>query len=1301
MNLFTPKRKFLSVLSILLLFILRAQAQTNTDLYIDIAKSEFQAKQVIPPSPTAASLGQYGNVPVSLFTGTPNISIPLYELKGNILSLPITLTYNASGFKAGDLANWTGSGWSLDAGGVISRSVLGNPDNQSNYFNSTNPAPPNSSAIVDYYTYIKNLQSGVYENQPDVYYYNFAGHTGKFVLRPDQSVVKKKRDMMKITANNIQLTGGGSFTIVDDHGIIYTFSDVENSLTIPNDVPGGGMPYNYPSAWFLTKIQSADNEEEIDFNYYTTTNSQQIYANPQQNQSYTYQHFTQSYTCTPGGSPTWGESENSYTQVPPSNSIQRKYINNITLKRGGVTIAYVNLSSSQTRQDSPDFPEDRKLDSVSIYNSMPATPLLVKKYKLTYSYFINNSNVNNKKRLRLDAVQQVSVDGLTTSPPAYQFTYNTTYSIPDRYTAALDHWGFYNGADANTSLVPTMQFHDPANPSNIINLGGNANREPGLDATLCTMLIKMQYPTGGYTTFDYELNQSADNGVTRNVGGLRIKTITDYSVSGVKATTKNYSYTDDSGNPSGSVVNFPQYFKQSSLYEYSQNGSGCAGIDKQSVIYTISANSVIGLGSIQGTHIGYAEVIETPVDNSTGQPLGKTVYKYNIGSNTEYDDDIAAGELLRQEKYRVDGKLLESITNTYSDSIVDNVEGFPAKSADLQTNKPNYCLESNGNYANWGFWETGPTNCVSTVIAPTKFFLDSYNFRSWDDKILSKADTSYDPDNNIYRTFVSNYSYDNPAHIYPTRITQSSINNTQVVTFKKYAADFTYTGSSSDPAAAGIKELNYINMPGTEIETVQYRQNADGTNKRYINGRITKFSPATIPTPDSILSVQTVKPLTSLTYSAINGSGIFTYNANYKAEGHLKFDGAGDLTEQSKVAGPVTSYIWDYNLLYPTAAVTNATSDVIAYTSFEMPTTGSNWITSAITINTTSAFTGRQSANLGSSGRIYKLFTAAPAQLLLSYWASAAATVKINGSTTVTVTTTGATVNGWTYYEYLLPTGTIQVDITSATSIKIDELRLYPKDAQMQTQTYDPLVGITSQVSAAGVPLYYVYDGLQRLTTIKDVNGNIKQNFGYNYGAGIAATAAPQTLFYNTAQTQSFTKQGCPAGSTPTAVSYSVPYGKYAAATQAAADAQATQEITANGQNNANTYGQCLFYNDTPYSKRYFKNDCPPDAGLGMPIVYTVAVGTVSSTISIADANTKAQDKVNNDGQAWANANGTCSCGAEGQKVVNGTCETGTKIYTSSSPSGGQYICVYHYVFSDQSVSQDYTIISPSNCVNN
>ncbi len=46
---------------------------------------------IIPPSPEASSLGKYADIPISLFTGTPQISIPIYTIRGHKHQLPISV----------------------------------------------------------------------------------------------------------------------------------------------------------------------------------------------------------------------------------------------------------------------------------------------------------------------------------------------------------------------------------------------------------------------------------------------------------------------------------------------------------------------------------------------------------------------------------------------------------------------------------------------------------------------------------------------------------------------------------------------------------------------------------------------------------------------------------------------------------------------------------------------------------------------------------------------------------------------------------------------------------------------------------------------------------------------------------------------------------------------------------------------------------------------------------------------------------------------------------------------------------
>nr|WP_315247384.1 hypothetical protein [uncultured Flavobacterium sp.] len=51
-----------------------------------------------PPSPTPYELGKYDEVPIGMFTGSPNLSIPLIEYKTDGLTIPITLAYNYGRF---------------------------------------------------------------------------------------------------------------------------------------------------------------------------------------------------------------------------------------------------------------------------------------------------------------------------------------------------------------------------------------------------------------------------------------------------------------------------------------------------------------------------------------------------------------------------------------------------------------------------------------------------------------------------------------------------------------------------------------------------------------------------------------------------------------------------------------------------------------------------------------------------------------------------------------------------------------------------------------------------------------------------------------------------------------------------------------------------------------------------------------------------------------------------------------------------------------------------------------------------
>jgi hypothetical protein len=104
--------------------------------------------KVIPPSPEAQSFMRYGEIPVDPSTGVPDIQIPLYQITSGKLSLPVSLTYHASGIRVSDVASVVGLGWRLFAGGVLTKTVVGKPDNDPSYGMLNYPYLPNRRAAA-------------------------------------------------------------------------------------------------------------------------------------------------------------------------------------------------------------------------------------------------------------------------------------------------------------------------------------------------------------------------------------------------------------------------------------------------------------------------------------------------------------------------------------------------------------------------------------------------------------------------------------------------------------------------------------------------------------------------------------------------------------------------------------------------------------------------------------------------------------------------------------------------------------------------------------------------------------------------------------------------------------------------------------------------------------------------------------------------------------------------------------------------------------------------------------------------
>jgi hypothetical protein len=117
--------KITTKIAFLMAFVWVLSHQVYSQSMADISK-------YLPPtlreSPDVATFRKFVEVPVGHYTGTPSINIPLYNLEGQTLSVPISIDYHASGVRVEDEASQVGIGWALNAGGMISRSIRGRDD---------------------------------------------------------------------------------------------------------------------------------------------------------------------------------------------------------------------------------------------------------------------------------------------------------------------------------------------------------------------------------------------------------------------------------------------------------------------------------------------------------------------------------------------------------------------------------------------------------------------------------------------------------------------------------------------------------------------------------------------------------------------------------------------------------------------------------------------------------------------------------------------------------------------------------------------------------------------------------------------------------------------------------------------------------------------------------------------------------------------------------------------------------------------------------------------------------------------
>lgn len=1009
-------------------------------IYLNVISTDLPTIPNSPRSPEVASFTRYMEMPISLYTGNVDISIPIYTLEIDDIKLPIILSYHNAGVKVEEEASWVGLGWNLTVGGCITRKLCGFPDDYTGgWQNQTN------NEIIDYptdyigdrqgYFFIKNIKYyndkytdegypyplftdprvelqysmdniGI-DHEPDQYHYNVPGYSGNFTY--DKTGVLAKGELNDLL---IQKSGTNSeyWKITDPSGNIYEFKNMQYSYVVRDY-------YNqYISAWFLSKITTYKGKT-INF-VYDTPNKKVIGTSM----------YSEVYDALKYEFVTRSETENEFTPV---------YLKQITTSQG-VTI---NFSISSGRRD---IENGYKLDAINIINTKNN---YVKKYIFNYNYYVapsDNITVTNFKsnhkryfnslqyngsytdnqafdtamirsryRLKLNGLKEVSITN-DNDFSEYNFNYNSI-QLPVKYSNAVDHYGYYNGI-ANTTKLPTFSdyvsitYEDQIQTSNEFVVFIKANRQSDPLKGKACMLEQITYPTKGTLTIEYEINQftnvndfepysydAVKNPIKRTIGtggGYRVKKITNYDPITNKSIVRNFSYSN------GLLITIPRYSTIIKDYFISSSSSLCGTYSCRlpiTRIYISSCSNAVSSNCYAGSHVGYTNVTENVTDGSREY---KTLYTYN---NIK-DVSISGENLLSVPSYANSGSglLISKIDYNENNTIVHKIEKSYSH-LETQNNygiKHRYCRMPQG-YKEEKNWES--------IYA----YYHLYFY-----KIMGQLDELYkETEYKDGVTVTKNYFYDNPKHYNVSRIETINSKGETLKTVIKYPLDYT---SQNNPTALQI--MRNKNMINYKIEQQEWNgSNLIGStfNEYYNFG-------SQVPLLKNIYNVETATPLSSSTFKGLDAYGYLLSGTHYISKMNINYDNStlNPITTQ-KTGDISTVYYWGYNNTLPVVKALNTTS-------------------SALKTSVTNALT----------------------------------TAGISDISTITT-------------------------ITSLNKTTLNNfntaLRNALPNAMITTYTYFPLFGLTSETDEKGLTKYYEYDSFGRLLYVRDQDFKIINEYRYNY----------------------------------------------------------------------------------------------------------------------------------------------------------------------------------------------------------
>lgn len=1176
-----------------------------------IGQETYSLPKVINPSPQSMAFTRYGDYPMAAYTGLTDISIPLHNIAGRKLSLPISISFHASGRMANELNGVLGIRWTLNCGGLVTRTMKGNPD-EWNKLTSYTVDPYHIPSFDELYSACTDgkisgtYKKPFYDSEFDIFSYALPnGKQGHFILKNENGVnvpMFMPYTPMKISMTKAA-TDNGYFErieITDIDGTKYFFGKISaataNTIeTTPEwDITDGKLG-NVPTAWYLTRIESNDGTDEVLLTYNTRnelaeTASQyaKIYDRRRNSStSYNLENCAlDPYECDLitrlGANYHWAQSAGREFTSTGFNKIV-PILSGVQFDGGSVSLSYSN---------------DILSDIVIKREAVP-----YKKIKFNLS-----KNTTGDPLYHLDSLAFYGEDQNAISEK-YGFSYyggGNTSSFP---AGQKDWWGNYSQDVFN--LLP----YQPAQSVTFLGSGGAyqdvgfpmVERNPVLGCKIMGMLKTITYPTGGNTEFVYEDNRY-NNGFA---AGIRISEIISRPVLGkeIRKTYKygsnenGYGFINDHLKP-GSASRTALSILESNAMHYWRYYTDLGGT------FPISLPHDVQMGfrmrdylsdpyitfDLQGSQIKYDAVTEYVEE--AGRERHKTTTSYSWGDDPKTSDFIIhdRDETItyprkfsdpQNECYKpvMAGKAIYKYENDQYQLVKRESYGYEYLLKEEAWDMPTYAHTS-------VVYTRYETNAELDLDAYYDISKDYHNnncsvygygyrkYRSGSQVLSGKTVEDFTPAGTVVTQY--DMDFESASHFLRTEQVQNGKNEVVKTTYS-YPKDFATVAPYSDMVNRNI--LSPVIEQVHENITLNKELGRAKTNYNLWQNN-------TIIQPGAI-------------QKSIAGNALET-EATINA-----YDDKGNILQVTSRDGLITTYIWGYNKKYPVAKIVGKTyADALAQSGISL-------------------------------------------------------SVLNNSAST---------------------------DVVMRTELQ--KLRTL-SNSFVNTYTYKPLTGVSSETDPGGRTVYYEYDLFGRLSITRDKDNNILKKYTYNYlgectncgpvaGANWQQTGATRVkpcelnIAYNSRNGEREEKDMNPNSSTYNQtrwVDYYINIGDplYDPLVQDMQEQYWTNTSTSprciqyNGQNTGEQEQEQRYSNPNPCSAFYnhirwkslgtntnacplpaifssgdlsgiyYSSLCTPPAE-AQPIYVSVPAGQFTSTISFADANQKAAQYA----QTYADQHGSC-----------------------------------------------------------